>query len=344
MSEVAGYRVGRSLGRGAVATVFEVDGDRGLAIKLLNAERSARAPLSAERFLREARAASRLDHPNIVRVVDHGTDDEGVPYLVMEQVAGETLAARLEREPLPVEDALRIAAQLAGALAHAHENGVIHRDLKPANVLLEPDPLEARLVDFGLARDRHDLPLTTTGALCGTPAYMAPELVDGVPASSASDVYALGCLLFEMLAGRPPFVGTLPEVFRGHAYDEAPLVSSLRAEASAADELVRACLAKDAAGRPSCDDLVERCASAADPIASWTRRLDALTAAAEARFDALPEEVARTLERARAALARLGDAPDTAAEGHHTVVQPGRAHALAQLELHAAQLERALAD
>ncbi len=338
---MGGYRLGRALGRGAVATVFAVDGGEALALKRLNPDRSARAPLSAERFLREARAASRLDHPHIARIVDHGVDASGAAYLVMERVEGETLAARLARGPMPVDEALTVTAQLASALAHAHTRGVVHRDVKPANVLLEPDPVRARLVDFGLARDRHDLPLTVTGALCGTPHYMAPELVEGVGATSASDVYALGCVLFEMLTGRPPFTGALPHVFRGHAYEPAPEPSTLRPEAAAADALLSACLAKDPSARPGCAALERACLEARDPVAAWTDRLDALAA----RAGADPAvEVADALRKAHSALERLRRAPDVAGGAAQTVVRPGRAHALAQLAMHAAAVERALGE
>lgn len=339
--------MGRSLGRGAVATVFTVDGRDGLAIKLLNAERAERSPLSAERFLREARAAARLSHPNIVGVVDHGTDANGVAFLVMEEVRGDTLGACIAAGPMSPTDAATLAGQLADALSHAHARGVIHRDVKPANVLIEDgEELVARLTDFGLAHDRHDLPLTATGALCGTPAYMAPELVDGARPSAASDLYALGCVLFEMLTGRAPFVGALPHVFRGHAYEPAPVPSTLRADVPPAlDALVQRLLAKDPAARPSVGEVRSAAHEANDPVGVWTRRVSAARERAVERCgEPLPAPVEDALAKLDRALARLTVSPSTVVAGTttDTVARPGAVQALAQLELHREQLRRAL--
>jgi eukaryotic-like serine/threonine-protein kinase len=201
-----GYRLKREIGRGAMGVVFEaeqLDLRRAVAVKLLHPG-DPLGPERLSRFRAEGEAAARLSHPNVVEI--HATGDvAGRPYLVMELVGGGNLAARLANAPLPPADAARLVATLARAIDHAHRSGVLHRDLKPANVLLTADGTP-KVTDFGLAKllDAGS-DATGTGAVLGTPAYMAPEQAAGRPATPAADVYALGAVLYECLTGGPPF-------------------------------------------------------------------------------------------------------------------------------------------
>jgi eukaryotic-like serine/threonine-protein kinase len=202
------YVVQRELGAGGMAVVYLAEDarhGRPVAVKVLRSELAA--ALGAERFLREIQIAARLRHPHIVPLYDSGEAD-GLLYYVMPYVEGESLRDRLRRErQLPVDDAVGIAREVADALAHAHERGLIHRDVKPENILLEGG--HALVADFGIARavgNAATTRLTATGLAVGTPAYMSPEQALGEAAVDArSDIYALGCVLYEMLAGEPPF-------------------------------------------------------------------------------------------------------------------------------------------
>ncbi|HEU5050567.1 MAG TPA: serine/threonine-protein kinase, partial [Gemmatimonadales bacterium] len=210
------YVVERELGRGGMAVVFmgrDVRHGRAVAIKVLRPELAA--SLAADRFLREIAIASRLTHPHILPLHDSGEvppdSPTGFPllYYVMPYVEGESLRDRIQREgPLPIGDALRLARGAAAALAHAHAHGVVHRDIKPENILLEDG--EAVVADFGLARALDaaaDDPLSLPGLAMGTPAYMSPEQSAGAEVDARTDIYSLGCVLYEMLAGEPPFSG-----------------------------------------------------------------------------------------------------------------------------------------
>jgi eukaryotic-like serine/threonine-protein kinase len=200
------YELGRVLGTGGMATVY-LAGDRVLqrqvAVKVLNPP-YALDPAFVERFAAEARTAARLSHPNVVAVFDSGAD-AGVHYLVMEYVPGESLVALLRRQgPLPPRRAAGLAAQVCAALAAAHAQGVIHRDVKPGNVLLAGDG-RVRVADFGIAKAATDHAGTGDGMVLGTAAYLPPEQAQGGPADARSDLYALGCVLYELLTGAPPF-------------------------------------------------------------------------------------------------------------------------------------------
>jgi serine/threonine-protein kinase len=202
------YELGDLLGAGGMGRVYRARDtvlDRQVAIKFLGDGRTA-AESARRRFLREARAAAALEHPNIVPIYDVGATDEGEMYLAMAFCPGESLKARLARGPLPPREALGIAAALADALAHAHRQGVVHRDLKPSNVLLGDDR-RVRLIDFGLAKLTETSVLSGTDRLAGTPAYMAPEQVTGDPVDGRADLWSLGVVLYEMLTGRRPFGG-----------------------------------------------------------------------------------------------------------------------------------------
>ena len=207
------YTLERELGRGGMATVYLVRDrkhDRQVALKVLHPELAA--TLGTERFLREIRVTARLDHPHILPVLDSGTA-AGLLWYTMPYVRGETLRDRLRREvQLPVETALDLTRQVASALDHAHREGVVHRDLKPENILLADG--QARVADFGVAKalaGAGDHQLTETGLAVGTPAYMSPEQASGGVVDARSDIYALGCVLYEMLAGEPPFTGPTPQ-------------------------------------------------------------------------------------------------------------------------------------
>jgi serine/threonine-protein kinase len=226
------YVIERELGRGAMATVFlarDVKHDRRVAIKVLDPVLGSE--LQGERFLREIRIVAGLSHPNIVPVHDSGEAD-GLLYAVMPYIEGESLADRLRREKqLPLADALALARDVAEALAYAHAQGVVHRDVKPSNILLSSG--RALVADFGVARAVRAAgseKLTRTGMAVGTPVYMSPEQIAGeTEIDGRSDVYALGCVLYEMLAGQPPFTGpTGQSLMAQHIAATPPDVTTLR--------------------------------------------------------------------------------------------------------------------
>ena len=249
------YRVERELGQGGMATVYlaeDLKHHRRVAIKVLRQEIAA--ALGAERFLREIEVAARLRHPHILPLYDSGQAAEFL-YYVMPYVDGESLRDRLARErQLPVAEALGIAREVADALSYAHAHDVVHRDIKPENILLEAG--HAVVADFGIAKAiasaGQGTALTQTGMSVGTPAYMSPEQAAGDPSvDGRSDLYSLGCVLYEMLAGQPPFQGpTVESLVRQHITAPAPPVTQLRptVPAAVAEALARA-LAKNPADR-----------------------------------------------------------------------------------------------
>lgn len=193
---------------------------------------------------------ARLSHPNIVAVFDDGTED-GVAFFVMELVHGRSVASLLADGPLPVAEAVRIAAQVCDALSAAHAAGVIHRDIKPGNILVTPRG-DVKVCDFGIARLQYDATLTTANVAFGTSSYMAPEQVEGRPVDGRTDLYALGCVLFEMLTGTPPFAGDSPlSVAYQHVNNEPPTAGERRPEIPAElDRLVSRVLTKVPDDRP----------------------------------------------------------------------------------------------
>lgn len=274
---VGRYTIERSLGRGGMATVYlarDLRHDRLVALKVLHPELAA--TIGTERFHREIKTAARLQHPNILTVYDSG-EAAGQLWFTMPYVDGESLRERLTREPqLPLGDALRIARDAAEALDSAHRHGVVHRDVKPENILLSEG--RALLADFGIAQTLHgDERLTATGMVVGTPAYMSPEQASGeTELDSRTDVYALGCVLYEMLAGHAPFLGTTArEVVARHALDPVPPLRASRPDVPAALEgVVRTALAKAPADRfPTAGAFVAALAPAAvaPARAPWRR-------------------------------------------------------------------------
>jgi eukaryotic-like serine/threonine-protein kinase len=206
------YALERELGRGGMATVYlarEVAGERAVAVKAMHPELAS--ALGLERFRREMEIVGSLSHPGIVPLLDSGRA-EALLYYVMPYVEGESLHERLERERrLPPDEAVRIVLQVAEALSYAHGRGILHRDVKPDNILLAANPTRALIADFGLARAvgaADSTKLTKTGTIVGTVHYMSPEQVrEDRGIDERSDVYSLGCVLYEMLTGAPPFLG-----------------------------------------------------------------------------------------------------------------------------------------
>ena len=248
------YAIDRELGHGGTATVYlaqDLKHGRSVAVKVLRPELAA--ALGAERFLREIEIAARLTHPHILPLHDSG-EAAGFLYYVMPFVQGESLRDRLHREPqLPIDEAVKIAREVATALSHAHSQDVVHRDIKPENILVSGG--EAVVADFGIARAivaAGAETLTDTGLAVGTPGYMSPEQATGaMQLDGRSDVYSLGCVLYEMLAGHPPFLGTTAqEILARHSLDAVPPLRTIRPELPEAVELaVRKALAKSPADR-----------------------------------------------------------------------------------------------
>jgi eukaryotic-like serine/threonine-protein kinase len=259
------YRPMRRIGAGGMGTVWEARDEvlgRPVAVKLLSPG-LCEDEAAASRFRREAQAAGRLTHPNIAQVFDYGEDDDQ-PFIVLELVHGCTLRRLLERRgSFPPDQAAAIGAQIADALAAAHAEGIVHRDVKPGNVMVARDG-RVKVMDFGIADAAWFEPVTDTGTILATAKYLSPEQATGGSVTPASDVYSLGVVLFEMLAGRPPFDGDSPfAIAYAHAHEQPPPLSEL-APRTPADlrGVVEQAMARGAAARP---DAAEMAAMLRDP-------------------------------------------------------------------------------
>src|SRR5580765_1239195 len=248
------YRLEREIGRGGMAVVWlarDLKLNRDVAIKVLLGELAF--AMGPERFRREIDVVSRLSHPYILAIDDFG-EHEGHLYYVMPFIAGETIHKRLERErQLPLPDAVRIAYQVASALDYAHRQGIVHRDIKPENILLQNG--EALVADFGIARaitEGGGSKLTSTGVTLGTPTYMSPEQAMADPGiDGRSDIYNLACVMYEMIAGQPPFAGpTAQSIIARHARGEVPSLVVVRGTVpEEVEDVVLQALAKSPADR-----------------------------------------------------------------------------------------------
>jgi serine/threonine-protein kinase len=254
---VGQYRIVRLIGSGGMGAVYAAEHallGRPAAVKVLLPEYSQKQAV-VSRFFNEARAATAIRHVGIVDVLDFGWHSDGSAYIVMELLEGETLRDRMAAQRLPWRQALALARQIATALKAAHDKGIVHRDLKPDNVFLVPDSEvpggeRIKLLDFGIAKlagDTHPGDhKTRTGSVMGTPTYMAPEQCRGVSVDQRADLYSLGCILFELAAGRPPFVGEgSGDVLAAHIHVAPPLVRSLAPDCPAkVEDLIQRLLAK----------------------------------------------------------------------------------------------------
>lgn len=269
----------RPLGRGGMGAVYLAhDALLGRAVALKRAQR--REPADLLRFKREFRVIERLTHPNLVRLYELGSDDEGL-YYTMEAIDGTDLGSHCAAGDR-VERLRRVLPSLLDALAFLHAHGVVHCDLKPSNVLVARDGT-VKLLDFGvlaeLSSSTHD------AAVAGTPAYLAPERIRGEPATPATDLYALGCTIFEVLTGRPPFVGTTSTVLAAHASEPPPRVLDLAPDIPEdLDALCRALMAKEPSERPTISAL-RREGPALSPLARTLVGRDALSRSILARLD-----------------------------------------------------------
>ncbi len=241
------YALEASVGQGGMATVFRARRLRDgavVAVKVLREPYADDREL-VERFQREAHAASSLVHPNVVRVLDSGQDGD-VHFIVMEYVCGEDLKTHLRRNgPLSPERAAQVASEVCAALEYAHGQGIVHRDIKPQNILLGEDG-QVRVTDFGIARALSSATITETGTVLGSVHYLSPEQARGEPVTTASDLYALGCVLYEMVTGRLPFDGDSPiAVALKHLYEEPPAPRQLNPQVpSWLEGVIRRAMAK----------------------------------------------------------------------------------------------------
>jgi serine/threonine-protein kinase len=242
------------IGRGGMSTVYRATDtvlDRPVAVKVLLAALAESDPTHIERFRREARAVAALHHPAVVRIYDAGVDGDQY-FLVMEYVEGQSLGDLLrDGRALEPPEAVNIASRVAEALAAAHGAGILHRDIKPANVMLAPAG-EVKVLDFGIARPLQEATLTQPASAMGTAAYMAPERVQGQPGDERSDIYGLGCLLYAMLTGQPPFMASEQLAVLHQQVHAEPLSPRARGAriGPGLELLVLSMLAKDPAARP----------------------------------------------------------------------------------------------
>ena len=297
--ELAGrYRLLDRLGAGGMSEVWRAHDrvlDREVAIKVLDTDHAD--PDLTQRIQFEARSAARLCHPHVIAVYDYGETEDGVPYVVMELVDGHSLATVLRDGALPWPTAVTICAQVATALAAAHQCGIVHRDVKPSNVMVTPDGV--KLVDFGISATVGEAD-GVGGEVFGTPAYLAPERLRGGVVRPATDVYALGLLLYLTLAGRLPWTAsTTTEMLTAHRYLEPDILPPVLGLPFDVADLCRRCTAKDPADRPSAAEA----ARILSEVAGLSRT--PLLAALDAPTAPLPVPVHRRLRRPLVATAAL---------------------------------------
>ena len=290
------YQLGDRIAIGGMGEVWEATDlviGRKVAIKILKDEYLG-DPGFLERFRAEARHAALVNHEGIANVFDYGEED-GSAYLVMELVPGEALSTMIEREhTLPVDKVLDIVAQTANALQAAHAVGLVHRDIKPGNLLITPDG-RVKITDFGIARIADQVPLTATGQVMGTVQYLSPEQASGHPASPSTDVYSLGIVAYECLAGRRPFTGeSQVAIAMAHINDQPPALPGTVPEPVAA--LVMSCIAKKPADRPATAANLARAAQALrrGDVAAATVAVPAIGGAGTVAFNPPPGNDAAT--------------------------------------------------
>ena len=258
--KINNYELRELVGDGAMGVVYLAEHPvlrRRVAVKLLKRQ-YLESPSLVTRFVNEARAAAAIHHPNVIEVIDVGMVEDEIPYIMMEFLEGEPLSRRLTRERIGVGKAVDIAIQAARAVSASHAIEIVHRDLKPENLFLVPDPMSpggerVKVLDFGIAKLRPDWggsdgPKTRTGVILGTPAYMSPEQCRGLndEVDGSTDVYALGCILFEMLCGRAPYISPgWGDVLMMHMSDEIPVPSAENSRVPPGiDQVVKTALAK----------------------------------------------------------------------------------------------------
>jgi beta-lactam-binding protein with PASTA domain/tRNA A-37 threonylcarbamoyl transferase component Bud32 len=313
------YRLIELLGQGGMATIYRARDsqlERDVAVKVLRAE-YGRDPDFSSRFRQEAQAAGSLNHPNVVAVYDYGQDEAG-PYIVMELVDGEDLSSVIRRTgALPPRQAARIAADVARALAAAHARGFVHRDVKPGNVLVGRDG-RVKVADFGIARAVAEAQMTLPGTTLGSVHYFSPEQARGEPATTSSDIYALGIVLFELLTGRRPWEGdSAASIAMARLSGPVPLPSGLRSGVPPAlDAIVQRALARDPSGRFA---TAAAMADALDAFLADRAPADASRAAAGAGGVAAGAAAAGAAAGAAAAGSGAGAAGMTGAAGAATI-------------------------
>ncbi len=312
------YRIIRRLDRGGMSEVFEAEHlrlRRPVAVKILNGHLAAND--SASRSLqREAQLIGELAHPHIVQVIDFDLSEQGEPYLVMELLHGETLAARLTRDgALDVAETVRLTLQIASALAAVHGASIVHRDLKPSNVFLVGTPgalPHAKLLDFGISKRLSVGARHTYGELAGTPEYMAPEQVRGLPVDHRTDQYALAAVAYEMFTGRGPFCSEGPWQAMRRILDE-PAIPLREAEPGVPAPIARVIesgLAKDADDRHrDIGAFATALAAAHDPLADWISTVENGDARRRVWMVGAPWSGCELSSRAAFLLSRLEDGP-----------------------------------